>query len=191
MRARGFTLIEVLMALAILGLIVGISYAALTPAGEGFRIIAGERDRQAIQAWLSRQLERDLAGMTQSHVADARPLRVTNDSRGGLDFDTLTITRREPGRPGVYLVKYWLDEQEGHLKRTSRMLWARDPTKVEEWDMGPAEAFGVELLDAGGRWRQRWSGQGVFVWPRAIRISVVRDGKRREMLFPVLHGRLK
>ncbi len=194
----GFTLIEMLMALTVFALIAAIAYGAMASAGQGFQILAKVRDRQEGNAWIARQLRQDMAYLAQSsfqvHGASVPPIRMLNDNRGADEFDELRLLVQEPGRPGISEVSYAIDEQQGHLIRRSRLLWAGNTVESVEWDMGEASSWAVEALDQDGRWHQDWKQQpgAAYVWPKALRVRMkarTETGEyAREWLLPVLFG---
>jgi len=195
---RGFTLIEVLMALSIFALIAAIAYGAMASAGQGFRQLQDVRDVQERAGWLGRQLRSDVAYLSDSAWQSRaqgeapRPVMIGNDNRGVDEFDELDLFVREPGRPGVALVRYFIDEQAGHLIRESRLLWADEQAEPLRWDLGPAASLAVEAMDRDGRWQQEWKPAGAgFVWPRALRVRM-KTGEdsviEREWVLPVETG---
>ncbi|MDX8406666.1 MAG: prepilin-type N-terminal cleavage/methylation domain-containing protein [Mariprofundus sp.] len=186
--AGGFTLIEVLMALTIFSLIAVLSYGALGIAGDGFRTLSAVRDTLELSGWTGRQLRSDVAYLAAPEsvapaqppaagaTAQKAPLAISNDNRGNVEYDHLTLLVREPGQAGISEVYYYIDEEQGHLMRESRLLWARDSVEPLSWDMGEASSCSVEALAADGSWHQDWKSQGAFVWPRALRIRI-KQGK--------------
>lgn len=195
---RGFTLIEVLMALTVFGLITGLGYGALGVAGEGFGILAEVRNTQEKSGWIGRQLRSDVAYISSSEYRgtseSSKPLalQIDNDNRGESEFDELWLLVREPDRPGISQVHYFLDEDSGHIIRESRLLWARDSEEVQQWDLGEASSWAVEVQDREGNWKQRWQVQpannGALVWPRALRVSMKNEVGERQWLLPVSYG---
>ena len=198
---RGFTLIEVLMALTVFGLIAGLGYGALGIAGEGFVILAEVRDVQERSGWIGRQLRSDVAYISASEYhgtsvssqpSGMQPLRINNDNRGESEFDELWLLVREPDRPGISQVHYYLDEESGHIIRESRLLWARDSTEAQEWDLGEASSWAVEVQNREGQWLQMWQPQNVsqstLIWPRALRVSMKNEMGERQWLLPVPYG---
>ncbi|MDQ6995977.1 MAG: prepilin-type N-terminal cleavage/methylation domain-containing protein [Mariprofundus sp.] len=183
--ARGFTLIEVLMALTVFGLIAGLSYAALGTAGNGFKILADVRVTQEKSGWVARQLRSDLrylsspphsSGFKQGQSPGAGkvvPIRIRNDNRGDIEFDQLWLIVREPGLQALSQVHYFIDENSGHLIRESKLLLARDLVEPIRWDFGKTASWSVEVLDQQGNWRQDWNFRGkAFVWPKAVRVTM-------------------
>jgi hypothetical protein len=93
-------------------------------------------------------------------------------------------------------VRYYIDEDKGHLKRESRSLLARDSVEPVQWDLGEASSWAVEAMDKDGRWQQEWQTQqgGAVNWPKALRIRWMVDATeahpagRREWYLPILFG---
>jgi len=201
---RGFTLIEVLMALSIFSLIAVLSYGAMGTAGNGFQVLSQARDKLERSTWTGRQLRADVAYLSMplspvqpksdvsSSVAEQSiPIVIRNDNRGKSEFDQLRLRVREPGRSGISDVHYFIDEEQGHLIRESRLLWARADVAPMRWDMGEAVSFSVEAMNKDGHWQQDWRLQGVFVWPRALRIRVRQQQNEdtvHKWLLPVQYG---
>ena len=205
-REQGFTLIEVLMALTVFALIAALSYGALDTAGRGFEVLHAVRGTQEQSGWVGRQLRADLRYLSAApfqmqarpvaSVATSRtvPIRIRNDNRGDIDLDQLWLLVQEPGLPSVSQVHYFIDEENGHLMRESRLLLARSRVEPTRWDFGKARSWAVEVLDRQANWRQDWNFTGqAFVWPKAIKVSLQVDdsqqpGSEHEWLVPVVVG---
>jgi len=204
---KGFTLIEVLMALSIFALIVTVSYTALGPAGVGFQQLQGERDRLESSSWLGRQLRDDVGAASASALKELKPLDIQFDARGDTHADTLRLVVREAGRSGLTLVQYHLDESTGELVREARMAWARPDVEADKMVLGEADSLQVEVMDAKGEWQSRWQsdkqvmGQAIsqadaapiaedalFVWPKALRVTVKNKQQEKTWILPLLMG---
>ena len=202
MQDRGFTLLEVLMALTIFSLIAVLAYGTLGTAGDGFKMLSDVRDVQEKSGWVGRQLRSDVRyisasryGQLASLTQESRsvPLRIRNDNRGDTEFDELWLLVREPGLPGISEIRYFIDEDKGHLMRQSRLLWARDSIDPVLWDMGEASSWAVEVMGRKGRWEQDWkmlnsAGQGNMVWPLALRVRLQNKMGERVWFLPVEYG---
>ncbi|MDQ6992716.1 MAG: prepilin-type N-terminal cleavage/methylation domain-containing protein [Mariprofundus sp.] len=199
--SRGFTLLEVMMALTIFSMIVALAYGALGVAGDGFKTVSAVRDTLEKSGWLGRQLRSDMAYLALPAVAlvgggnvpsaAKTPLMISSDNRGDTAFDQLWLQVAEPGKAGISEVHYYIDEELGHLMRESRLLWARYSVEPMRWDMGEAASFSVEALATNGRWEQVWKKQGVFIWPRALKIKMQYGKKgsdQREWEIPLQYG---
>jgi len=203
---RGFTLIEVLMALTVFAVIAGLSYTALGTAGNGFEILSQVRLTQEKSGWVARQLRSDLRYLTAApHVANSLtglqssldqpvPVRIKNDNRGEVEFDQLWLLVREPGRYAVSQVHYYIDEDNDHLMRESQSMLARDQVEPMRWDFGKVRSWSVEIWDQQGNWRQDWNFRGdAFVWPKAVRVTLKISSDdpltdQRQWWMPVLAG---
>jgi len=204
--ARGFTLIEVLMALTVFALIATLSYAALGTAGNGFKRLGEVRLAQEKSGWVARQLRQDLRYLSaapfrhvikpgqQSKADKLAPIRIHNDNRGDVEFDELWLLVREPGLQSISQVHYYIDQSDGHLKRESRLLLARNLVEPMRWDFGKVASWSVEVWDQQGNWRQDWNFNGrAFVWPKAVRVIMKTKTDnavtaQRLWLMPVLVG---
>jgi len=202
---RGFTLIEVLMALTVFALIATLTYAALGTAGNGFKVLSEVRLAQEKTGWVARQLRLDLryvSAAPSSYVIKGRqsaadklvPIRIHNDNRGDVELDELWLLVREPGLQSISQVHYYIDEADGHLKRESRLLLARDSVEPMRWDFGKVASWSVEVWDRQGNWRQDWNFDAkAFVWPKVVRVSMKTTNDdtqtgQRQWLMPVLVG---
>ncbi|MDQ6968863.1 MAG: type II secretion system protein [Mariprofundaceae bacterium] len=184
----GFTLLEVLMALSVFALISGVTYTALGPAGEGFRQLQDVRDQLESASWLGKQLRSDVSGITTSSLKSLQPIQMTSDVRGDIHVDELTLLVREAGHRGLSLVHYALDDVNGELIRESRMAWARDSVESDRVSLAKIDSFDVEVMDQTGTWKQKLAPRAKlapFVWPKALRITVMQHGKQQQWLLPI------
>lgn len=179
--ARGFTLVEVLVALALLGAVAVLAYRGVAALVDGEVRLAGEaRHWRTLDAAFAR-LEADLrqavpravrAGAAtepawlsavEPHGASALAF-----SRAGTEFGD------EPGRAGqrigyrvrdgVLEVVYWptLDRAQG------------GPAGAQAYPLAEGIAqFRVEHLDARGTWHVAWPQPGEAALPRALRVRFV------------------
>jgi prepilin-type N-terminal cleavage/methylation domain-containing protein len=187
-REAGFTLIEVLMSMALFALLISVVYGALGPAGEGFIQLQERRDRLEKSHWLGRQLRLDMSYVSATNDVKLQPIRISHDARGDAVFDELWILSRESSQPSLTYIHYVLDEESGKLIRESRMAWARRSVDSLQWEMGEAESFDVELMNKEGQWVQRWETGTVFKWPKALRIKYRDASGEREWNFPLFVG---
>jgi len=189
---RGFTLLEVLMSLTVFALIAGISYTALGPAGEGFKQLQEVRDEIEVSSWLGKQLRADMSAITTSSLKKIKTITITSDIRGDTHVDELSLLLREAGRGGLTLVHYKMDETKGQLLRESRMAWARDYVKSDIMVLGNISSFDVEVMDKNHQWHQKMPAvsdkNAVFSWPKALRVTIIQDGKPKYWLMPLYQG---
>jgi len=187
----GFTLLEVLMALVVFALISAICYAALGPAGEGFKQLQQSRDELETSAWLGKQLRLDIAAATGSSLKQLQPIELHSDMRGNTHADRFSLLVREMGRKGITRVYYHLDEEKGLLLRESRMAWARDSTASDRMTFDNVSSFQVEVMDQQGQWQAqvlKTDMASVFVWPRAVRVTVIQNKRQMQWLLPLYLG---
>ena len=179
---RGFTLVELLVALSILALLSVLGYRAIASLTDSEVRLTAETARwRALDALFTR-LEADL------RQAQPRGPRAGGEPAwlGGTDLDgnaDLRFSRAgpefvlEPGsagqrlgyrlRDGTVEVLYWpyLDPAPGY---------APAPYALAEG----IRAFRVDYLDSGGGWQARWPAAGEPTLPRAVRVTLtLADGE--------------
>ena len=181
LRGAGFTLIEILIALAILGLIAVLGYRAVSSLTESEARLAVESERWRGLDTLFARLESDMrlalprdirtgaatepAWLAQTDGAGNAVLRV---ARAGPEF------LLEPGSAGqrigyrlrddVVEVLYW-----PHLDQPASVA----PTAYAL--AGGIARFEIAYLDARGGWHDRWPLLGEAALPRAARIGLTLD----------------
>ena len=179
--SAGFTLIEILVALAILGLIAVLGYRAVSSLTESETRLAAEAARWRDLDALFARLESDLrqaqprevrtdrgtepAWLARSDDAGNAELRV---ARAGPEFSL------EPGsagqrigyrlRDGAVEVLYW-----PHLDQPASVAPAAYALA------GNVARFEIAYLDARGGWHDHWPLLGESVIPRAARILLTLD----------------
>jgi len=173
---RGFTLIEVLLAIVVFSLIAAVSWAALGPAGEGFLQLQDSRVQLEQQQWIGKQLRRDVAYLSKSSDQTLPVIRLMNDSRGTDDFDELHLLIRDPMYPGLTLVRYYVDEENHMLKREAISPWARTHVEAINWDLAKVDSFAVEASDPKSGYKQSMNLEKPFVIPIMIQVKV-RDAR--------------
>lgn len=188
-RNRGFTLLEMLVALAVFALIATLCYTALVPAGEGFRMLQQQRDTLESSYQMDRRLRMDTAYMMQSADKSLISLEITHDQRGADAFDTLTLLVADGDAVAPQQVHYAIDEASGVIVRSSAMAWLRDAQPVE-WNMQPAASFEVQAFAGNGNWLDTWDRKSNGdVLPAALRVRWrTADGMQRELILPIPVG---
>jgi general secretion pathway protein J len=179
---RGFTLIEILIALAILGLISVLGYRAVSSLTGSEAELSGESERwRGLDAMFAR-LESDM------RLAQPRDVRTGSRSsepawfaqRDDAGNATLRVARAgpefslEPGSAGQRIgyrlhdgaveVLYW-----PHLDQPANIAPAAYPL------VGGVARFEIAYLDARGAWHDRWPLLGESALPRAARIQLTLD----------------
>jgi general secretion pathway protein J len=183
--ARGFTLIEILIALTILSVIATLGYRALASLTESEVRLTAEAARWRALDGLFARLEADLrqalprearvgAAREPAWIADAdfagnTELRV---SRAGPEFEA------DPGAAGqrigyrlrdaTFEILYW-----PHFDRPATTL-----PQIYALATGVV-AFRATFLDSTGTWRSRWPELGATDMPRAARIELALDDGTR------------
>ena len=184
---RGFTLLEMLVAVAILAMIAGMLYTALGMAGDGFKMLSERRDTLALMPILDRQLRLDTACVSVSHDRKVSSVVLNNDQRGDVNYDELILLVREAGTPSLMQVRYYIDEEKKLLIREEAMPWARAGVEPLRWEMGDIVSFSVEAMDDRGEWKQSWSSSpdksaGL---PKALKVIFDNGNGPREWWLPV------
>ncbi len=186
-RVGGFTLLEILIALAILALISVLGFRAVASLTDSENRLTGESRRWRALDGLFARIESDMREAQPRAVRvdgatepgwlgnpDARGNAELRFSRAGPEFVI------EPGSSGnrigyrlrddVVEVLYW-----PHYDHPAGMA----PVAYALAD-GIAE-FRVAYLDSGGAWRDRWPALGEPVVPRAVRVELtLADGAKVE-----------
>jgi len=173
---QGFTLIEVLLAIVVFSLLATVAFTALGPAGEGFMQLKEARVQLEQQQWVGKQLRRDVSYLSHSEDASLPVVRLINDSRGQDDFDELHLLIQDPMHPGLTLVRYYIDEEEGQLKRETISPWARTHVEPISWSLAEADSFAVEVFIKASGVKQTLNQQKPFFTPQMITVTI-RDNK--------------
>lgn len=186
--ARGFTLVEVLVALAVMAVFATFAWRATASLVEGESRLGSEARRwQALDAMFAR-LEADVGGAVPREVrvpGGREPAWLGASGPDGRSWFAFTRAGAEPGEPGA----------EG-LRIGYRMRG--DIVEIAYWpvlDRGPGvepaaypladgiAGLEVRYADEDGAWSGRWPTDRHGGLPRAIRVAVtLADGARLERL---------
>lgn len=184
---KGFTLIEVLLAIVVFALIAAVSWSALGPAGDGFVLLQESRVKLETQQWIGRQLRKDVNHISRSEDKNKPIVVINNDSRGSAAFDELQIMIQDPMYPGLTLVRYSMDEASGQLQREVKSPWSRDNVESIVWQLGKVSSFDVEALDAKDGWKPSWAGEAPhFLVPQGLRVSIKDQFGEMKWELPIL-----
>jgi len=182
----GFTLLEMLVALALLATMAAVTWGVAGRAGEGFRMLQQARDAIREQTAAPEMLRRDVNALSRSADDSLEILRLQPDRRGADAFDRLEMLTRTLASPGLMRVRYFIDEETGELVRASRMAWVRPGVNWTRWPLGKASGLRVTALQPDGRWTSRWDARernGAL--PRALRVRWRDADGWREIVLPL------
>jgi general secretion pathway protein J len=187
MRCRGFTLLELLVALAIFAVLATTTYAGLVNILSQRAAVEEQAGRlQALQR-SHRQLERELAQFAGRGIrdgfGDTQPALQLGGQAPGLEF-THGGWLNPLGRPRAVLqrVRYVLDQD-----RLLRFSWqvldrAQDSEPLEQVMLEGVRSLQVRLLDEANEWHEQWPpeallpGQVAPAAPRAAEVVLELDG---------------
>lgn len=196
--ARGLTLIELLVAIAIFGVLSGVAYRALTVVLESRGRIEQENRKWREIALLFTRLEQDLAATAPRPIRDANdslsPAFVGNPTAEGASDGAVVLTRTgfavDPGaidpprrigyrlRGGVVELLYWTGLDRGSRSEPRAIAVLRG-----------VSAMDLRYLDRRGQWHLAWPPTGMTdpqtEIPAGIEIGVTLvSGERITRLLP-------
>jgi general secretion pathway protein J len=181
-RNCGFTLVEVLLALAIFGVIAVLAYRATAALADGEAQLSAEAQRWRTLEGLFTRFEADIRqAVPRAARAGARIepawLALPADGTGNA---ALVFTRagaefgNEPGSAGQRIgyrlrghsveIAYWPQLDNGEGARPAVYTLAEGVTRFRVAYLGPA-----------GGWRDSWPAQGETDLPRAVRVELALD----------------
>ncbi|MGH7388659.1 MAG: type II secretion system protein GspJ [Candidatus Rokuibacteriota bacterium] len=191
--ARGFTLLELLIALGIVGALIVIAFG-------GLRVALAAWTRGEDRAEVHQHL-RGVAMVLSRSIGAAYPYRASAGDapdpvllfRGGADrLELVTQAVPFPAAVPVAFTAMVLAIERGQegdeLVVRQRPLPNRDPfTEAEVVLRDPSiQTLEVRYLDAAGSWQEEWDAEQQSGLPRAVRLTLaIRRGDRTEPLPPL------
>jgi general secretion pathway protein J len=195
--ARGFTLIEVVLALTIFALLGTILYGAFALSHSAL----AKSQASALRS----QTARSTADLLGSYIRSAHPYRASPQEQAFFfegESDTLTfISAYSHGMGGRGMAKIEITIDEDETGRAALNLEEATPVRVSGEDGSAGQThrlvlrerirdFRLAYLDPQVEeetWQERWDGQEKRMLPRAVRLSFVDDGGRDvQWIFPVM-----
>ncbi len=186
-KAQGFTLLEMLVSMALFSMVMAMVYTALEPAGKGFQMLNQERIKLEQSYYLVRQLRSDLNYIANSNNMRTEAITLAHHLRSGNGFDELQLTVKVLGRSGISLVRYAIDEERMVLTRQVKNPLARpDSNQEDAWNLANVTSFEIQLMDQFGYWQDVWNHSlqpGRL--PSALRMRVDGEQGKREWIVPL------
>lgn len=191
-RTRGFSLVEVLVALAVFSAVAAIAWGALATTATTRAALGAQQDRFAAVVRAVSDLERDLRQAISRPVRDSygAVLPAMLGTADHLEWSRLGFAnpRAEP-RSNIERVVYAFDA--GTLRRGRWAVLDRAPASVPDAQalLDRVTALRLRYLDAEGAWSDRWPPRDARIeaLPRAVelRLTLADYGElRRVLLLP-------
>lgn len=182
---KGFTLLEVLIALALLGILAGALYGTYFSLIKGREsAIAGMEARRELRTTLD-LLRRELSSVLYSSKNKRLHFSVENRDIFGKSASVLAFTAIASPQPGGQVISDQIDLKYEIVERDKQMILTRQAKDL--YNSGEAarypqmesiEGFLVECLN-GDKWVKIWDTAINFGLPKAIRVTVtVKDGEK-------------
>ena len=192
----GFTLVEVLLALAVMSIVLAAAHAVLTSTVRRTDLVMRGADRRAAAGTLSDVLERDLSGLyprkgTEPPFVLSLPLGMPGSGME-LAFDTATPALEPSGGqvPQVRRVIYRLAASQATPGTYSLWRAVRSfPSRQKPLDRGALLADGLSAFEAaafdGAQWASQWPKGEAKGLPNAVRVRFVLAGREAAFVVPV------
>ena len=195
--SKGFTLIEVVLALTIFALLAGIVYGALSLSQRAVAKAQTSADRN--------QKQRATVDLLGSFIRSAYPYRPTPQDQtiffDGADDSLTFVSAYSQALGGRGMAKIQIRSEETDDGHTSLSLEETTPVRlnVEEGSAGQSQSlvlrervkdFRLAYLDPQAEeenWEESWNGQERRVLPRAVRLTYQdENGREVSWVFPVM-----
>lgn len=176
MKDGGFTLVEMLMALAALALLAGGALAVASASTASHDSIRARQDATHELMRLRAALKADTtqaAGRRPRDINGAKDQAALSDGHGNGVF--LTLVRRgwdnplEQGRSSLQYVEYRLNK--GRIERLWRRHVDGSPLQAPQVLVSGVSSVSVSFLDR-DQWLEAWAGSPLRPLPRAIRFNL-------------------
>lgn len=181
----GFTLLEILIALALLGVLAGALYGTYFSLIKGREsAIVGMEGRRELRTTLD-LLRRELNSALYSRNNKRLHFSVENRDIFGKPSSVLSFTSIAPPQPGGLIISDQLELKYEIVERDKQMILTRQAKDLYHSgeaarypQMESIEGFLVECQN-GDKWVKVWDSDINFGLPKAIRITVtVKDGDK-------------
>ena len=195
--SKGFTLIEVVLALTLFALLAGIVYGALSLSQRAVAKAQTSADRN--------QKQRATVDLLGSFIRSAYPYRPTPQDQtiffDGADDSLTFVSAYSQALGGRGMAKIQIRSEETDDGHTSLSLEETTPVRlnVEEGSAGQSQSlvlrervkdFRLAYLDPQAEeenWEESWNGQERRVLPRAVRLTFQdENGQDVSWVFPVM-----
>jgi general secretion pathway protein J len=186
MPAAGFTLLELLVAVAIFALIGAMAYGGLQSVMDQQFVTSQQSQRLADLQKVYRIMQRDLEQLVNRRIRNEFGDSV-DALVGGSGFDGVEFSRAGHPNPAGFLrseivrVAY-IPDQDTLLRRTWRVLdRAQDSRPDEQLLVEDMRAFSIRFLDQEDEWADRWpplqseQAAGGVDFPRAVEVQLELD----------------